>query len=67
MAGRRIWTDTLPRRFGTVRPRVQIPGPDQTQNSKSAFLWSCLATPGHSRVTDSVGTSPTRQPCNASR
>jgi hypothetical protein len=23
----RIWSDTLPRRFGTVRPRVQIPGP----------------------------------------
>ena len=23
----RIWSDTLARRFGTVRPRVQIPGP----------------------------------------
>jgi len=23
----RIWSDMQPRRFGTVRPRVQIPGP----------------------------------------
>ena len=33
----RNWSDTLPRRFGTVRPRVQIPGPRPFLYSKSGI------------------------------
>ena len=32
----RIWSDMQPRRFGTVRPRVQIPGPRPKSNSENA-------------------------------
>jgi hypothetical protein len=34
----RNWLDTLPRRFGTVRPRVQIPGPRPISELKSIQL-----------------------------
>src|SRR5450759_5618345 len=34
----RILKDTSPRRFGTVRPRVQIPGPRPLLSSKSPIL-----------------------------
>src|SRR2546426_5844349 len=33
-----ILKDTSPRRFGTVRPRVQIPGPRPISSSKSPIL-----------------------------
>ena len=49
--------DTPLRRFGTVRPRVQIPGPRPKSSSKSAFFGGCQESTGHSRVTDSMGTS----------
>jgi hypothetical protein len=45
----RIWSDTLQRRFGTVRPRVQIRGPRPFSYSKSAILevvWSRRITAG---------------------
>jgi hypothetical protein len=36
--------------FGTVRPRVQIPGPDDFRIQNREF-WTCLALAAHSRIT----------------
>src|SRR5438309_289680 len=47
----RIWPDTPSRRFGTVRPRVQIPGPRPVPYSKST-----ISGVVHSRGTISWGT-----------
>src|SRR6266705_1874255 len=49
---RRIRKDTTPRRFGTLRPRVQIPGPRpyfEFSSVKHAFT---DGAGGHNRVTD---------------
>ena len=39
--------------FGTVRPRVQIPGPRPVSTSKSTILERLSESPGTARVTDS--------------
>src|SRR5437899_9633367 len=46
--------DTPLRRFGTVRPRVQIPGPRPLLYSEPAIPRVVRSPTGHSRVTDSL-------------
>jgi hypothetical protein len=48
--------DTSRRRFGTMRPRVQIPGPRPISSSKIADFRSHPQSPGHSRGTESPRT-----------
>src|SRR6266849_5934159 len=43
-------------RFGTVRPRVQIPGPDQKSYSNRGLRLLRQARGGHREVTDFLGT-----------
>jgi hypothetical protein len=51
----RILKDTSKRRFGTVRPRVQIPGPRPISEYESNLPRLLRKSPGHSRVTISQG------------
>ncbi len=48
----RIRKDTTPRRFGTLRPRVQIPGPRPYFEFSSVKHTFTDGAGGHNRVTD---------------
>ena len=50
--------DTLLRRFGTVRPRVQIPGPRPKSEYDSGATAGAGRAPYHSRITISRGGLP---------
>ena len=57
-----LWRLTANRaliRFGTVRRRVQIPGPRPFLYSKMDGFMGCLKPADHSRVRDSWGTIAT--------
>jgi hypothetical protein len=47
----RVQEDTTLGRFGTVRPRVQIPGPRPISEYDSSMIAGLGRAPDHSRIT----------------